>query len=395
MTNEFSVAGHWHSDFEETNLAAWAQSLRAQLTASEVSLGLVFIHPRFFNKAKQILEIIQLHARVPLLAGCSSTGLIAGAEEAEDEAGISLALYYLPESGLKAYRFTQDNLDEATGPGYWHMETGLGIEQTNGWLIFADPFTLDAEKWLQSWDEAYKPLPILGGLASGNHSAQQTQIYLDGNVYEEGGVGISFGGNILLEGVISQGCTPIGQPWTITKSERNFIHEIGNQPAYQVLAETVSQLSPEEQQKARGNIFIGLVVNEYLEDFQRGDFLIRNLIGADPKTGVLAVGALPRTGQTIQFQRRDAQTGTEDVIALLKSTHKRLSGKTVYGGCLCSCNGRGRRLFGKPNHDASHVQAQFGPIGLAGFFCNGEIGPIGEKSFLHGYTASLALFVQK
>ena len=395
MKNEFSVAGHWENDFDETALAAWAKSLRTQLSAPQVSLGLIFIHPRFFGKAKQILEIVQVNARIPLLAGCSSTGLIAGAEELEDEAGISLALYYLPDASLKSYRFAQENLDEATGPGYWHMETGLTAEQTNGWLVFADPFTLDAENWLQSWDAAYKPLPILGGLASGKHSDQQTQVYLDGNVYEDGGVGISFGGNIALEGVISQGCTPIGQPWTITKSEHNFIHEIGNQPAYQVLAETISQLTPAEQNKSRGNIFIGLVVNEYLDDFHRGDFLIRNLIGADPRTGVLAVGALPRTGQTIQFQRRDAQTGTEDVVALLKSTQNKLKGRTIYGGCLCSCNGRGRRLFGKPNHDAGHVQEQFGPLGVAGFFCNGEIGPVGEKSFLHGYTASLALFVQK
>jgi small ligand-binding sensory domain FIST len=232
-------------------------------------------------------------------------------------------------------------------------------------------------------------------LASGNYSEKRTQIYLNNRVYDEGAVAISVGGAVGLASVISQGCTPIGEPWTITRADRNFIHEIGNRPAYQVLAETVSELSPEEQQKSRGNLFIGLVMNEYLDEFHRGDFLIRNLIGADPKTGVLAVGAFPRMGQTIQFQRRDAATGTEDVTALLKRAHSTLKNKQIYGGCLCSCNGRGKRLFGVDNHDASHVQAELGPIGLAGFFCNGEIGPVGEKSFLHGYTASLALFVKK
>jgi small ligand-binding sensory domain FIST len=395
MKNEFAVADHWQGEFEESAIKGWLEKVRASLAAPNVSLGLVFVHPRFFSNAPQLLELIQVHARVPLLAGCSSTGLIAGTQEREDEPGIALALYHLPGADLKAYHFRQENLEEATGPGYWHMETGLTAEQTNGWLVFADPFNMDAENWLQSWDEAYKPLPILGGLASGNHSEQRTQVYLNGEVHEEGGVAISVGGGISLAGVISQGCTPIGQPWTITKAERNFIQEIGNRPAYEVLAETVSRLSTEEQTKSRGNLFIGLVVNEYLDEFHRGDFLIRNLIGADPKTGVLAVGALPRIGQTIQFQRRDAEAGTEDVTLLLKRAHEELQGKSVYGGCLCSCNGRGRRLFGKPNHDASHVQAEFGPIGLAGFFCNGEIGPVGEKSFLHGYTASLALFVQK
>jgi small ligand-binding sensory domain FIST len=162
-----------------------------------------------------------------------------------------------------------------------------------------------------------------------------------------------------------------------------------------VLAETFQKLPPAEQQKTRGNLFIGLVVNEYLEDFHRGDFLVRNLIGGDPNSGVLAVGATPRAGQTMQFQRRDAVAATEDMNELLSRAKKQLADSTIYGGCLCCCNGRGQNLFGSPNHDAELVKKQLGPIGLAGFFCNGEIGPIGQKNFLHGNTALLALFVKK
>jgi small ligand-binding sensory domain FIST len=157
----------------------------------------------------------------------------------------------------------------------------------------------------------------------------------------------------------------------------------------------VNRLSPGDQRKTRGNLFIGLVMNEYLDEFHRGDFLVRNLLGGDPRSGVLAVGALPRAGQTVQFQRRDAEAATEDMHELLARAKSELAGATVYGGCLCSCNGRGKNLFGAPNHDAQTVQEQFGPMGLAGFFCNGEIGPVGEKNFLHGYTASLALFVKR
>jgi small ligand-binding sensory domain FIST len=198
-----------------------------------------------------------------------------------------------------------------------------------------------------------------------------------------------------LVGVTSQDCTPIGETWTLTKVEQNIIREIGNRPAYEVLAETVSGLTPDEQTKVRGNLFLGLVINEYLEDFHRGDFLIRNLLAADPRSGSIAVGALPRLGQTIQFQRRSAAAATEDLTELLSRRKAGLALTPIYGGCLCSCNGRGKHLFGKPDHDARLVQEQVGPIGLAGFFCNGEIGPVGEKNFLHGYTASLALFVQK
>ena len=395
MNNEFSIAAHWPGGFDEAGLRQWAEDLRAQLLAPQVSLGLVFMSPKFFPFARQTLEILRVHARIPLLAGCSSTGLIAGPREIEGATGLVLALYSLPGAELKEFRFTQKQVEEANGPGYWHLETGVEPAHTNGWLVFIDPFHLDAESWIRSWNEAYAPLPALGGLASGISNQQTTQVYLNGDVFEDGGVAISVGGDVQLTGVISQGCTPIGETWTLTRVEKNLIHYIGNRPAYTVLAETFQKLPPEEQRKAQGNLFIGFVVNEYLEDFHRGDFLVRNLIGGDPQSGVLAVGTLPRAGQTMQFQRRDAGAATEDMNELLARAKKQIGGATIYGGCLCCCNGRGKRLFGRANHDAELVQERLGPLGLSGFFCNGEIGPVGEKNFLHGYTASLALFVKK
>ncbi|MSU20212.1 MAG: hypothetical protein EXS30_02315 [Pedosphaera sp.] len=395
MQTDYSVVGHWQGGFEELALQKWAEGLRRRLPAARVSLGLVFMTPRFFPHAAQVLEILQVHAQIPLLTGCSSTGLITGAEELEEDGGLVVGLYVLPEGDLEAHRFTQHQIEESNGPGYWHVETGLNADQTNGWLVFADPFHIDSDSWLKNWNEAYAPLPILGGLASGDMSEQRTQVYLDGEVFEDGGIAISFGGGVKLASVISQGCTPIGETWTITKVDRNLIQQIGNRPAYEILVDTFNHLSSEDQQKTRGNLFVGLVINEYLDEFHRGDFLIRNLVGADPKTGCIAVGALPRAGQTIQFQRRDAITASEDMAALLANAQQRLGKTPIYGGCLCCCTGRGRRMFGQSHHDASMVQDRLGPIGLAGFFCNGEIGPVGDRNFLHGYTASLALFLKK
>ncbi len=395
MNTEYSVAAHWPGNFDEAGLRRWAEDLRRQLRAPQVSLGLVFMTPRFFPYAKQVLEILRVHARIPLLVGCSSTGLVAGAEEIEDNGGVAVALYALPGATLNEYYFAQSQVEDATGPDYWPSATGVAVTRTNGWLTFMDSFHLDAEKWLRGWNEAYAPAPVFGGLASGVFAEQATQIYLNGDVFEEGGVAISVGGDVKLAGVISQGCTPIGETWTLTRVEQNLIHRIANRPAYEVLAETVNQLSAEDQRKVRGNLFIGLVMNEYLEDFHRGDFLVRNLLGGDPHTGVLAVGALPRSGQTMQFQRRDATGASEDLSELLERAQNQLGAAPVYGGCLCCCNGRGKNLFGRSGHDARMVRQQFGEIGLAGFFCNGEIGPVGKKNFLHGYTASLALFVKK
>ena len=395
MNNEFSTAAYWQDGFDEAGLRAWAERLRTQLGARTVSLGLVFMSPEFFPHAQATLEILRVHARIPLLAGCSSTSLVAGSKEIEDATGIVLALYSLPGAELKGFRFTQTQVEAADGQSYWSLESGVPPTHTNGWLAFIDPFHLDAENWIRSWNESFAPLPTFGGLASGPVSEQATQIYLNGEVFEDGGVAVSVGGEVKLSGVISQGCTPIGDTWTLTRVEHNLIHQIANRPAYAVLADTVQKLSPADQQKARGNLFIGLVVNEYLEDFHRGDFLVRQLIGGDPNSGVLAVGAQPRAGQTMQFQRRDAAAASEDMRELLERAKTKIGGAMIYGGCLCCCNGRGKNLFGTPDHDAELVQKEIGPLGLAGFFCNGEIGPVGEKNYLHGFTASLALFVKK
>jgi small ligand-binding sensory domain FIST len=167
VNNEFSIAAHWPGGFDEAGLRQWAENLRAQLLAPQVSLGLVFMSPKFFPFARPALEILRVHARIPLLAGCSSAGLITGAQEIEDATGFVLALYSLPGAELTGFRFTQEQVEEANGHGYWHLETGVEPARTNGWLVFIDPFHLDAESWIRSWNAAYAPLPALGGLASG------------------------------------------------------------------------------------------------------------------------------------------------------------------------------------------------------------------------------------
>ncbi len=392
---EHAVTGHWTGGLDEAGLRRWVERLRREWRAPGVTLGLVFTTPGYFDEAPQVLEVLRVHGRIPLLAGCSSQALIVGDQEIEKDAGLVLGLYHLPGAQLTGVHFAQAEVEEATGPGYWQHETGVTAEQSNGWLVFANPFHMDGESWLRQWNEAYPAVPTLGGLAGGDFEAQRTQVYLNGEVFEEGAVAVSFGGAVELEGVISQGCTPIGQPWTITRADGNVIHQIGNRPAYQVLADTFNNLPAEQQLRVRGNLFVGLVINEYQEEFHRGDFLIRNLLGGDPQSGALAVGAMPRPGQSLQFQTRDAAAATEDLTELLRRARRRVPAGRLYGGCLCSCNGRGTNLFSRANHDAGLAQEILGPFGLTGFFCNGELGPVGNRNFLHGYTASLALFRER
>jgi small ligand-binding sensory domain FIST len=395
MQMDFAVSGLWQRPFDDSGMKDWIVELRRQLLAPKVSLGLVFMTPQYFPAAAQILELIRVHGQTPVLVGCSSTGLIVGKREWEEKSGVALSLLSMPGAELQTWHFNQQQIEEAGNPAYWRAKSGLVPDQMNGCLVLADPFSLDAEAFLRGWNVAFPGRPVIGGLAAGDSAEQRTQVYLNGDVLQEGGVALGVGGAVELVSVVSQGCTPIGETWIITKAEGNFIHEIASRPAYEVLAETFGNLSSREQLQARGNLFIGLVVNEYLEDFHRGDFLVRTILGADPRSGSLAVGAWPRQGQTLQFQRRDAAAADEDMKSLLDRLAVQLRGRRVYGGCLCSCNGRGHRLFGQMDHDAALVQEKIGPLELTGFFCNGELGPISDKTFLHSYTASLALFAEK
>jgi len=392
MQHEHAAVAHWDGGPDERGLQVWAENLRSSLRAP-VSLGLVFLSPQLFPQAVQILEVLRVHAHIPLLAGCSSRSLIQGGTEIENSGGLVLGLFSLPGASLEGVRFTTADAGVPVSTPFRAATVPGGAGRTNAWLVFADPFHLDIEDWLREWNHAHPSQPMFGGLASGDPGQPSTQVYLNGEVFTDGGVAISVGGGVRIEGVLSQGCTPIGETWTITRAEGTFIHEIGNRPAYEVLAETFNQLSPSDQRRTQGNLFVGLVVNEYREEFHRGDFLVRNLLGVDPRSGSIAVGALPRAGQTLQFQRRDAEAASADLTDLLSRARSRLHGAALLGGCLCSCNGRGRHLFGRPDHDAGTIQQMLGPLGLAGFFCNGELGPVGDRNFVHGYTASLALFV--
>jgi small ligand-binding sensory domain FIST len=301
----------------------------------------------------------------------------------------------LPGAILRACRITQRDLVEAAEPGYWPQHSGVAPEDVNAWLMFADPFHLDTEALLDSFSAAYPGTPIIGGLASSTANPHQTHLFLDGEVYDEGAVAISLGGAYTVKTVVSQGCDPIGEPWIITAANGSIVETISQRPAYEVLVDTVRALPPDVQERASRNLLVGLAMDEYKDSFSRGDFLIRGVMGADPKSGALAIGAHPRVGQTIQFQIRDAKAADEDLRQLLNEARDALGDTRPVGALLCSCNGRGEGLFGFPDHDARTVAQQLGAVPLAGFFCNGEIGPIGSRVFLHGFTASLALIVPK
>jgi len=228
-------------------------------------------------------------------------------------------------------------------------------------------------------------------MASSAERPGENALLLNGDLWEEGVVGIRIAGPIRVETVVSQGCRPIGETLLITKAEGNMLHSLGGRNALEVTQEILETLRPEEQELIRKEgLFLGIVVNEYQPAFERGDFLVRSIRGADPNNGALAVGENVRAGQTIQFHIRDARTADEDLRLLMARAAEDETAPT--GGLLFSCNGRGVRMFDLPNHDVRGVLEAIPETPLAGFFAAGELGPIGGKNFLHSHTASIAIF---
>jgi small ligand-binding sensory domain FIST len=356
----------------------------------KVSCGFVFCSADYREHLSDFLELLQLHAHVPILLGCSGSGLIGTDAEAEMAQGFSLLLLHLPETELIPFSFEEETAPEwDDGPG-WREITGAAAKAADAWILLADPASVPIEPWLAAWSEAFPGVPCVGGLGSGGREGSDIFVFRDRELLEGGGVALGFRGGVTLHTLVSQGCRPIGEALPVTGVEHNVIQSLGSRPAYKILDEAYQGLSDREKEHARGNLFAGLAMREDLDEFHRGDFLIRNILGADETSGAVAVGAFPRVGQTVQWQLRDRKAADDD----LRRVAERLIDREAkpFASLLFSCGGRGRNLFGSPNHDAGVMAEVFGRHASAGFFCNGEIGPVGGKNFVHGYTASAALF---
>jgi small ligand-binding sensory domain FIST len=255
----------------------------------------------------------------------------------------------------------------------------------------ADPFTTPVQELLSLLGEQYPGVPVIGGLAGGGRDAGENRLVLAGQAYDGGAVGVGISGPVAVQTIISQGCRPIGDRYVVTRAERNVIHELGGKPALQRLQAAFDSLGEQERRTAHRALHVGIVIDEQGNHFDRGDFLIRNLIGADQVAESIAVGESVREGQTVQFHLRDARTADEDLNLLLAAYGQRRH-VPPSGALLFSCCGRGEGLFGEPHHDVTVLRTRLGTIPTAGFFAQGEIGPVGHKNFVHGYTASIALF---
>jgi small ligand-binding sensory domain FIST len=384
-----------------TTKTDWAEAVddlgrqvTAQLGPVKTHLAVLFVHPRYVPHVDEIIGAMQKAVGAGHLIGCTGAGIIGAHEEIEGKPSASLLVGELPDVEVFPFHVTEKDLAESTGPAYWHFQLEFGPEAAPQFVVLVDPFTTRAMQLVDALVEAYPQAPMIGGLASGARQPGDNRLFVDGKVYDEGAVGVGLTGKIAVRSVVSQGCRPIGEPLTVTRADKNIVFELAGRPPMKVLQEMLPQLPSRDRELARSALFLGRVVNEYQEEFARGDFLIRNLLGSDPQSGALAVGDLMRTGQTVQFQVRDAAAADEDLRHLLAGERRQLGERQPCGALLFSCLGRGERLYGAGNHDIKLVQENLGPVPVAGFFGNGEIGPVGQRAFIHGFTTVVGLFLE-
>jgi small ligand-binding sensory domain FIST len=258
-------------------------------------------------------------------------------------------------------------------------------------MILGTPTSPYVDQMVKHWNKAYAGVSTVGGLATTAQTAEENAVFWNDRIIKEGCIVLAFRGRIKVRSLVSQGCRPIGEPLTITRVDKNVVFTLGAKSAYDVLYGAFEKLSKNEKDHAYGNLFVGLATSEYVDSHKRGQFLIRNIMGADPDTGAVAIASYPRLGQTFQYQLRDKETAHEDLENLLvkESTRK----QQPFAAMLFACNGRGSALFETENHDAAMLEEKLGEMPTTGFFCAGEIGPIGKENYIHGYTASMAFFM--
>ena len=383
----------------EKAVAAAVADVRKGLRSGAPDLGLLFVSAAFRSNLVDLWSVLRKELGVRHLIGCTGGGVIGAGREAEDDAAaVSFTGALLPGVDITPFVVQQERLpDLDAGPKSWRDLIGVDPGTKPDFLILSDPFSVDSDALLAGLDFAYPGAVKIGGLASGGVRPNENLLLCDERIVSKGAVGVALSGDIRVDAIVAQGCRPIGEPLTITQAKENVLISVNDKPPLVYLQELFESLSDHDQLLLQTSLFLGIAMNAFKAEPKQGDFLIRNLIGLDQASGALAIGAPLRVGQKVQFHLRDAETSREDLRFMLSRSglrdlkEKKRNNRNQAGAVLFSCLGRGHRLYGEPDHDSALIKSMVGEIPIGGFFCNGEIGPVEGRTYLHGYTSSIAL----
>ncbi|MFQ5598788.1 MAG: FIST N-terminal domain-containing protein [Nitrospiria bacterium] len=363
--------------------------------AGEWDVGILFLSRISREGVEQIVDGLRgaIAARHFLVGSCS--GVIGERFEVENRPAASLLLAKLPNVNVAPFYLNQSILTQLKEPADWHSYFDIYPNEWPVFLVVPDPFLLDIHLLMKGMNAAYPRCPMIGGLASGANRPEENTLIVDEAQYNQGLVGLALRGDIVVDTVVSQGCRPIGETYVVTHAEGNVIYELSGKTFLDVLESVVQKASPSDQDLIQQAVLVGVTIDENKKAHRRGDFLIRGLMHVDRESKAGVIGDFVYDGQSVQFQVRDAEAAVGDLNELLITQQLRMGGRKPKGALVFNCNGRGENLFSCKHHDIETIQDHLGPMPAAGFFCAGEIGPIGNQAFLYGFTNSMALFYPK
>lgn len=324
--------------------------------------------------------------------GCTAGGVAGGGREVEQDIGLSITAATLPDVGIEAVHLSDEVMPDPDGPAEaWRAIIGLEPEHQPAFLVLSDPFSFEPAPLVGALDRAYPGAPKVGGVASGGRSPGEHALFVDDAVHRSGAVVVALYGDIRVDAVVAQGCRPVGIPFTVTRGGQNLIYELNGQKVLTTLEILFNKLTPREQTLFRRSPMVGVAIDSDKSEHRHGDFLIRAVQGVSRQSGALAMNGLVEKGQVVQFHVRDAAASAHDLHEML-DRHRRLRPEPPAGALMFNCLGRGKLFYGQEDHDTGVFKELMGDAPLGGFFCNGEIGPVHAQTFVHGYTASFALF---
>jgi small ligand-binding sensory domain FIST len=345
-------------------------------------LAVVFTTLAHAGALEDVVVAVNEVLKPSVVVGAASDSIVGVGREVEG--GPAVSLWAGRWGPVVPVRITADR------SGIQGIPTDLPFEPA-ALVLVGDPFSTPPDDLVAAVAGVYPTLPIVGGMASGARGPGGSRVSLGATVYSSGAVGALIGPGAEVSPVVSQGCRPIGHPYVVTEGSGQIIRQLAGQPALTRLDEIAATLDPDEVRAANsGGLFLGLVIDERKPDFETGDFLIRHVLGGDREAGSIAIDDEVEVGTTVQFHVRDAKAAHDDLEGLLVRHEVGADAALLF-----TCNGRGIRLFGTPDHDAELVQSRFGPVPTAGMFAAGELGPIGGRNQLHSFTASLLLLRER
>lgn len=381
-------------DFDEA-MADACEEVADQLDGRSLDLVFVFVSSHHWRRWDEVPRTLrQFFGDDTAILGSSAGAVIGDGHELEGTPAISILGAHLPLARIRTFHVAEVELPRLMAQRRgWSEKLEITPAEEPSFILLPDPFTCDVGALLHGLDQAYPGAPKVGGLASGGTEPGSTALFQADHVHHQGAVGVALSGNVKVETLVAQGCRPIGSPMFVTRTSGNLILELDGRAPAQVLADLDQTLPEADRHLFRSGLLLGIVMNERQESYRPGDFLIRNVLGFEPNSGGLAIGAVAKDRTVVQFHLRDARASSLDLNAVLEQYAQRTQFEPPASVLMFSCLGRGQGLYGEPDHDAHAVLQHLGEgLPLGGFFGNGEIGPVHQKTFLHGYTAALALF---